>query len=59
MYNKEKPLKLGLLYAQELYQYLSTYMVRVTGLEPAHPKILDPKSSASTSSATPASVFLL
>jgi hypothetical protein len=29
-------------------------MVRVTGLEPARPKALDPKSSASANFATPA-----
>ena len=29
-------------------------MVRVTGVEPARPKALDPKSSASASFATPA-----
>ena len=28
------------------------FVVRLTGLEPAQPKLLDPKSSASTSSAT-------
>ncbi len=28
------------------------YLVRLTGIEPAHRKILDPKSSASTNSAT-------
>ena len=29
-----------------------TYFVRLTGLEPAQPKLPDPKSGASTSSAT-------
>ena len=29
-------------------------MVRVTGVEPAHQLVLDPKSSASANSATPA-----
>ena len=28
------------------------FLVRLTGLEPAHREILDPKSSASTNSAT-------
>ena len=32
-----------------------TFFVRLTGLEPAHREILDPKSSASTNSATGAS----
>jgi hypothetical protein len=32
----------------------SNNMVRVKGVEPPHPKILDPKSSASANSATPA-----
>ena len=34
---------------------LSIVIVRLTGLEPAHREILDPKSSASTNSATGAS----
>ena len=33
--------------------------VRLTGLEPAHREILDPKSSASTNSATGASNWVL
>ena len=31
---------------------MPTFPVRLTGLEPAHREILDPKSSASTNSAT-------
>ena len=31
---------------------MPTFFVRLTGLEPAHREILDPKSSASTNSAT-------
>ena len=31
---------------------MPTFSVRLTGLEPAHREILDPKSSASTNSAT-------
>ena len=31
---------------------MPTFQVRLTGLEPAHREILDPKSSASTNSAT-------
>ena len=31
---------------------ISEILVRLTGLEPAHREILDPKSSASTNSAT-------
>ena len=36
---------------------LSIVFVRLTGLEPAHREILDPKSSASTNSATGASLL--
>ena len=33
------------------------FLVRVTGVEPAHRKTLDPKSSASANSATPAFII--
>ena len=38
---------------------MPTFPVRLTGLEPAHREILDPKSSASTNSATGAKQALL
>ena len=41
-----------------LYQRMLTFMVRVTGLEPAHRLTLEPKSSASANSATPAYLVL-
>ena len=44
--NKKKPDKI------ELFR-----MVRATGLEPAHRLTLEPKSSASANSATPARVY--
>ena len=40
-----------------LFNYtLYTLLVRLTGLEPAHRKTLDPKSSASTNFATDATI---
>lgn len=41
-----------------MYKYLLFYskMVRITGLEPAHQKILDPKSNASANSAISANI---
>lgn len=48
--HKESPVLLGF----GLYQEIRTIMVRVTGLEPAQRKLLGPKPSASTNSATPA-----
>ena len=38
-------------------QKLETLLMRVTGVEPARRKALDPKSSASANSATPAYSF--
>ena len=38
--------------------FISEALVRLTGLEPAHREILDPKSSASTNSATGAFLTL-
>lgn len=38
-------------------QKLETLLMRVTGVEPARRKALDPKSSASANSATPAFVL--
>ena len=40
-----------------LFNY--TLFVRLTGLEPAHRKTLDPKSSASTNFATDATIVFL
>ena len=40
-----------------LFNY--TLLVRLTGLEPAHRKTLDPKSSASTNFATDATIVFL
>jgi hypothetical protein len=48
-YVKEKP-------QMSYNEHLRFYCVRLTGLEPAHREILDPKSSASTNSATGASL---
>ena len=50
----KKPTLWAFTLQTELYQFCSILMVRVTGLEPAHRKTLDPKSSASANSATPA-----
>lgn len=40
-----------------LYQRLRTFVVRVTGLEPAHLAAQEPKSCVSASFTTPAYVF--
>ena len=42
-----------------MFSRLFKNMVRVTGLEPAHRVTLEPKSSASANSATPATARLL
>lgn len=44
------------LFEKEVRKVRLVYMVRVTGVEPAHRKIPDPKSGASTNSAIPANI---